>query len=148
MASGSKEVILSLYSVLLRSHLEYCNQWWAPQLCGATLSTTRVYFWSPQYKKDVKILDSTQKRALKLVTRLEGMSCEEKLRILGLFSPEKRSWKKISLLAAAPWLEKAERGTRFCFWELMATCVGIAQNCTRRGSDHKLGKKSLYCEGG
>ena len=81
MASGSKEVILSLYSVLLRSHLEYCNQWWAPQLCGATLSTTRVYFWSPQYKKDVKILDSTQKRALKLVTGLEGMV---------LFSMEKK----------------------------------------------------------
>lgn len=64
--SWSKQVILPLCLSLVQPHLEYC-----------------VQFWSSQYKKDVNILKNIQRWAAKLVTRLEKMSCEERLRTLG-----------------------------------------------------------------
>jgi len=50
----------------------------------------RIQFWAPQFKKNEELLERVHRRAMRMMRRLEHLSCEERLRDLGLFSLKKR----------------------------------------------------------
>ena len=50
-----------------------------------------VWVWVIQCKKDIKLVESIQKCAMKVMKSLEGKKYEKQLRSLGLLSPEQRS---------------------------------------------------------
>jgi len=117
--SWSTEVIIPLYLVLVWPLLEYS-----------------VQFWAPQFKKNVK--------ATKLVKGLEGMSCEERLRTLGLSSAEKTRLRG-DLIALYSFLRRGpgEGGAEQFSLVSSTGCMAMAQSCARGGLDWALGSISL-----
>ena len=68
ISSREAQVLIPLYKSIVRPHLEYCVQAWAPFL-----------------RKDMEVLEKVQKLATRMVRGLRMESYERCLQILGLF---------------------------------------------------------------
>ncbi|KAJ7423477.1 hypothetical protein WISP_33736 [Willisornis vidua] len=130
VASRSMEMILPLYSTLVRPHLECCIQLWGPQL-----------------REDTDLFEQVQRRATKMIKGLEHLSYGDRLRELGLFSLEKRRlWG--DLIVAFHYVEGGcKKGGERLFTKACSGCT--------RGNGFKLNEgryryqeKILYCEDG
>uniref|UniRef100_A0A8C2U1Q5 Reverse transcriptase domain-containing protein n=1 Tax=Coturnix japonica TaxID=93934 RepID=A0A8C2U1Q5_COTJA len=122
MSSRSREVILPIYSALVRPHLEY-----------------HALFWASQYKKDRDLLERVQWRATKMVKGLEHLPYEERLSELGLFSLGKRRLKG-DLIQVYKYLRCGGKVARPDFFQ---QCVETGQGETAR--NRSTGSSTRIC---
>ena len=89
VARRAREVILPLCFALVKPHLE-CY----------------IQMWSPQYRRDVDLLECIQRRTTKMIHGVEHLSYEDRLREASLQPGEKKAVRR-DLIAAFQYLKGA-----------------------------------------
>ena len=86
------DVILKLYLALVRPHLDYA-----------------VQFWSPNYRMDINLLESVQRRMTKMIQGLRNLPYQDRLKRLNLHSLERRRVRG-DLIEVFKWVKGYNKG--------------------------------------
>ncbi len=132
----TKDVILPLYTSLVRPLLDYA-----------------VQFWAPHHVKDIAKLEAVQRRVTKIITSLHNKPYEERLARLNLFSFEKRGLrgKIIECFKILKGFTNVEASKMFSIDNTPRTrsngvkliCKQVQQDCTINSFKNKLDHQLL-----